>query len=365
MSKHDPVRKRSSRNGKTVLVIDFTFRDKAGAKRRYRKDAAAQTRTGARAEAARLMENAARHGTPEPLSEVPTFQAFVEKAYRPLYMPRLRPATRLRYEDLFRQGVMRAFGRHRLSEVDRVRLHAYAAELAERGVQPRGPCNLVRSVLHAAVDAGVLEGMPKLPSFPPSPKLPDAPSVEYVTELVASAAGWVKVAVALAAYAGMRQGEVRALRVGDVRFDTEQIFIRQAFSAEKVLTPKGRRERVVPLIPELAEVLRPAVQDKLPGAFVLTNGRGRVPHRQSVLTAIKRAQSRAGLPPRSHHSLRHFFGSGLLRNGVSVELVRQLLGHANLSTTARYLHAVSDASTNAAIAKLTGNGLATPAGSKR
>lgn len=369
MGKHDPVRKRASRNGKSVLVIDFTFRDKTGGKRRYRRDATAQTKGGARAEAERLIDLAARHGSPEPMAEVPTFQTFVEKVYRPLYMPRLRPATKLRYEDMFRQGVMRAFGRHRLSGIDRMSLHSYAAELINRGVQPRPHCNLVRSVLRAAVDAGALETMPKLPAFPPSPKLPDAPSIDYVTALLAEAEGWVKVAVALAAFAGMRQGEVRGLRVGDVRFDESRIVVRRAFSADQLMGPKGRlgqeRERVVPMIPELAEVLRQAVKDKLPTAFVVTNGRGQVPRRQHVLTAIKRAQRRAGLPPRSHHSLRHFFGSGLLRNGVSVEQVRVLLGHANLSTTARYLHAVTDASTSAAISRLAGNSLATPAGPSR
>lgn len=207
----------------------------------------------------------------------------------------------------------------------------------------------------------VLPAMPELPKFPPSDKLRDAPSREYVAKLMAASNDWVKVAVALTAYAGLRQGEVRALAVGDVRFDRQEILVRRAFSEGEILKPKGRRgherERVVPMIPELAEVLRAAVKDKLPTAFVLTNADGNVPKRQHVFTAVRAAEKRAGLELRSHHSLRHYFGSGLLHAGVSVETVRVLLGHANLTTTARYVHAVFDRTTTAAMSRLVGSGV--------
>lgn len=258
---------------------------------------------------------------------------------------------------------MDEFGGRALDAIDYMAVQAYAAKLLNRHVQPRGPCNLVRSVVRAAVTAGVLRAMPNLPTFPQSPKLPDAPSPEHVAALVAAVKDWVKVAAACTAYAGMRQAEVRALAVGDVRFDTSEIVIRRAFSENEILKPKGRRgqerERVVPLIPELAEVLRVAVRNKLPGAFVLTNRKGKVPTRQAVLTAIKRGEERAGLQARSHHSLRHYFGTGLLRAGVSIETVRVLLGHADLATTARYVHATIDESTSAAISRLVGNKLET------
>ncbi|MDQ2643504.1 MAG: site-specific integrase [Myxococcota bacterium] len=362
MSKQDPL-KRVVRNGKPVLVIDFSYVDKNGRRRRYRREASVQTRTAARAEAERLMDRAARTGTTAETSAVPSFASFVETVFRPICMPQYRPATNRRYEDLFRQGVMAQFGGKRLDDIDFLALQTHASKLLNRGVQPRGACNLVRSVLRAAVRMRVLPAMPELPTFPPSEKLLDAPSREYVAALVNAAEDWVKVAAALTAYAGLRQGEVRALAVGDVRFDTNEIFVRRAFSEGAILKPKGRRgrerERVVPMIPELAEVVRQAVADKLPTAFVLTNRAGKVPNRQQVLTGIKAAQKRAALESRSHHALRHYFGTGLLHAGVSVETVRVLLGHTNLSTTARYVHAVFDGSTSAAMSRLAGNSVVT------
>lgn len=363
MSKRDPI-KRTERNGKPVLVIDFLYSDKNGRQKRYRRDAAVQAMGAARAEASRLIELAARTGSPVAETGVPTFKAFVDAVFRPVCMPQYRPATSRRYEDLFRQNVLAEFGRSQLDGIDYMVLQAFASKLLARGVQPRGACNLVRSVLRAAVNAGVLDAMPRLPTFPPSKKLPDAPSPEYVATLVAAAKGWVRVAVALTAYAGLRPGEVRALTVGDVRFEKGEVLVRQAFSENVVTKPKGRRgherERAVPLSHELAEALRPAVADKLPKAFVVTNARGKPVGRQKMLAAIKAAEARAGLPPRSHHSLRHYFGSGLLHHGVSVEAVRVLLGHSNLATTARYVHARFDAGTSAAMSSLAGNRLATP-----
>src|SRR5688572_10450582 len=159
MGNSDPL-KRIVRNGKPVLVIDFTYRDRNGRRKRYKRDASVQSRTAARAEAARLKELAARTGSPIAESVVPTFQAFVDEVFRPICMPQYRPATNRRYEDLFKQGVMAAFGRRKLDSIVFLALQSHATKLLNRRVQPRGACNLVRSVLRAAVKMRVLPGMP-------------------------------------------------------------------------------------------------------------------------------------------------------------------------------------------------------------
>jgi len=51
------------------------------------------------------------------------------------------------------------------------------------------------------------------------------------------------------------------------------------------------------------------------------------------------------------HRLRHSFGTRLLHAGVDIETVRDLMGHADISTTARYL-STTDPRKRAAVAAL-------------
>ncbi len=358
MSRRSPVR-RDTRAGKARLIIDFFYVDSNGKKRRYRRDAHAQTMTAARAEADRLIDLVARTGSPVATGTTPTFAAFVDDVFRPIIMPRMRAGTRQRYEALFRQHVLAGFGRKRLDEIDWLALQRFAAQLRAHGVDPRGAGNLVRSVIRSAVEAGVVKGFPRLPSFPQSPKLPEAPGVDEVSSVMAVAKGWLRPAVALSVYGGLRSAEVRGLQVGDVDFAAGCLWVRRAFSADELGPPKTGKQRAIPMAPELAEALKPAVRSKLPQAHVVTTRNGTVPSRQALLMALNRAQDRAGLPRRSFHLLRHFFCSRLLQVGANIEAVRRLAGHEMLSTTARYVHAVS-ADMSAAIDRLSGNRRETP-----
>ncbi len=326
--------------------------DKNGKRRRFRREATVQTKTAANAEADRLMAFAARTGSleAEPEVTVPTFASFVDAMYRPVFMARLRAGTRERYEGILKQGVLDHFARTPLDRIGAAEVLAYAAELRKRprkrrlgdkrrGIDPRGHVNFIKSVLRAAVTSKMLERMPELPNFAEPAKLPAAPSAEHVAGLLDGAPGWLRTACALQALGGLRQGEVRALQVGDVDFEGNLIRVCRAFSADEIGPPKGNRDRVVPMIPELAAILRESVRDKLPRAFVVTDEHGRPVRRQDMLARLKAFEKKAGLEAWWCHALRHYFCSALTRGGANIESIRVLAGHANLHTTQRYVHA--------------------------
>ena len=59
---------------------------------------------------------------------------------------------------------------------------------------------------------------------------------------------------------------------------------------------------------------------------------------QDVKTAFLKALKRAGLPRCRFHDLRHTFATRLVLAGVDLATVKELMGHATISTTMRYAH---------------------------
>jgi hypothetical protein len=64
-----------------------------------------------------------------------------------------------------------------------------------------------------------------------------------------------------------------------------RILVRRALSEGEMMTPKSGHERIVPLAPELADVLVGALRDKLPTVRVVVNAFGRTPGRTHVLSS--------------------------------------------------------------------------------
>ena len=76
-------------------------------------------------------------------------------------------------------------------------------------------------------------------------------------------------------------------------------------------------------------------------------------NRDRVIKAIRGAQRVVGLPQSGVHILRHTFCSHLAMKGAPARAIQELAGHADLSTTQRYMH-LSPAATEEAIRLLDG-----------
>lgn len=342
--------RRVIRGGKPRLLIDFRFTNTEGVRVRCKRDAAVQTFAAAHAEAKRLMALAAQTGAveqapakvAEPPRETLTFEEFVVGPFERLFMPSYRPATATRYRGLLRQSIMARFRSKRLDQIGIGDIREYAAEIQRKGHQTKPFIAYLRTILRAAVDSGHLD---KLPDFPAglmrsSHKLPDAPSATEIAAMLV-APGWLGLAIALAAMAGMRMGEVRGLEVRDVDLEGRRILVRRALSEDVSLTTKSGRERVVPLVPELETRLLEAMKNKLPRARVVVAPDGETPRRQELLYLFWKFLKKQGLRRWSFHSLRHHFISELVRRGASLEAVRVLAGHSKLEMTQRYCHATA------------------------
>ena len=151
--------------------------------------------------------------------------------------------------------------------------------------------------------------------------------------------------VRLAAYTGLRRGELMALRWRDVDLARRKLIVSRAVSANiEASSTKSRRAREVPLPDQAADVLkRLASRDEFTGSddYVFTNRLGRRLDGSALRRRFERARNAAGLRPLRFHDLRHTYGSLLVAGGVDLASVKAAMGHSRITTTERYLHARS------------------------
>jgi integrase len=148
--------------------------------------------------------------------------------------------------------------------------------------------------------------------------------------------------IRVAAYAGLRQGELLALRWRDVDFAGSALTVARAMSAGVESSTKSGHVRRVPLADQAAAALdRLSRRDHFtaPGELVFCNLLGRSLDGSALRRRYRRAQVAADVRPLRFHDLRHTFGSLLAARGVDVVTIQKAMGHSALSTTSRYLHA--------------------------
>jgi len=328
---------------KPKWLIDFRYTNTHGKSVRYRKLADFQTKGGADAQEKRLLLHIAQHGEPyEEHGECMTFGEFVDKHWWKWSETRYKPTTQRSYASVIKRDALPFLGEMRIDEITTSTMEAYVREYRSRGVVGNHKLIALAAVLRYAERVGVIQCAPKLPKLGRKRcRLPDCPDTAESKEILAVTTGWLHTAVALAVLAGLRTGEIRALRVMDVDFVHKRLLIRHAMSQRVMMSTKTDRERSIPIAQDLIPILREACQGKTDRDWVVTSSRG--PLLQSTLyDQFRIVLARNGLRPRSVHSLRHAFCSMLLDRGASIELVRTVAGHSDIATTGVYLHARAD-----------------------
>jgi integrase len=153
--------------------------------------------------------------------------------------------------------------------------------------------------------------------------------------------------IVVAAFSGLRLGELLALRWRDIRWSESAITVSGSYTQGIGTTStKSRKARSVPLADQVGAVLAKLSERKeFVGqsdlVFVNENGFHVDPTtiRKRYRKALARAQKTdREIPSLRFHDLRHTFGSLLARSGVPVLDIQTYLGHANLRTTQIYLH---------------------------
>lgn len=182
----------------------------------------------------------------------------------------------------------------------------------------------------------------KLPVIKRSRKLPVVLSKEEMTAMMnIPKLLRHRVMIALLYGCGLRCGEVRNIKVSDIDLDRAVLHVRQG---------KGKKDRYMPLGNNLPMILKNYLKVQKPQNWLFPGKRWVNNTRffsvvepqygyRSIQWAIKRAAQVAGIcKPINVHSLRHTYATHLLEDGVNILTIKELMGHAHISTTMIYLH---------------------------
>lgn len=134
---------------------------------------------------------------------------------------------------------------------------------------------------------------------------------------------------------GLRRSEGEALNTRDIHFKEQLLYVRSG---------KGAKRRAVPMPMQVATDLENYYRQQRihqvarndESAFMLNKTGGRM-RGQGYQNILKELTGRTGLPEEiTLHHLRHSIATHLLANGMTIELLRQFLGHSHLETTQIY-----------------------------
>jgi integrase/recombinase XerD len=222
-------------------------------------------------------------------------------------------------------------------------LRRFQLHLVEAGVSPitlNATITAVKFLFQVTLDRPHVAS--KLRRVRVEQKLPVILSREEVARLIESAANLkMKTALTLAYGAGLRAGEVVALKTVDV--DSGRMVLR-------VEQGKGRKDRYAILSPLMLERLRAwwryaRSQNQVIDGGWLFPGQDRVnPMTTRQLNrGIHEAARAAGLGKRiSMHGLRHAFATHLLEQKEDIRVIQVLLGHKKIDTTTVYTHVATE-----------------------
>jgi site-specific recombinase XerD len=161
-----------------------------------------------------------------------------------------------------------------------------------------------------------------------------------VAQLFESFRTWRDLAIAaLMLFSGLRSREVLTLELKDVDLLSEEVRV----------TGKGDRDRVLPLAPYVRWALRSYLERERPqsrSAALFLNlkgpGRGRQMTPVGLRELFRYHRRRSGVRAANPHRLRHTFATDMVREGMSLPVLKRLLGHSSIEMTLRYVNLSSE-----------------------
>ena len=268
-----------------------------------------------------------------------------------------KPSALRSYAEALNTKVIPELGKLRLSAVDRVCVQDLVDRLVARGLAPSTVRNSVlplRAIFRRAVARSEVVQNPTLGLALPAVRggRERVARPQEARALIAALPAGDRAVWASALYAGLRRGELQALRWPDVDLDQGVICVERSFDHKAgPIEPKSRAgRRRVPLVKLLgAELLAHRLWQGT-GGEGLVLGAGQKAFASAA--TVRRASAiweRAGLSPIGLHECRHTYAAFMIAAGVNAKALSRYMGHSSITVTLdRYGHLMPGSEAEAA-----------------
>ncbi len=353
------IRVRTYRRGGYEVDIRFTWPDGAPFRARFRSPVtgrSASQRWGEAREMVLLRAGQPAVASPYNTKEVPTlaefWPRFIDGHCR---ANRHKPSGIEGKESVYRVHLGPRFGSRRLDSLRNEDIQTLKADMATKGAKTvNNVLTALSKCLKVAVEWDVMERVPcTVRLLKVSASVPGWYEILEYKRLVEAAQkidARIHIMVLLAGSAGMRRGEIMAVKWSDLDLRRRLIQVQRSIWEGHETVPKGGKGRVVDMTSSLTDAL--VKHRHLRGDRVLYADDGQELTNKIVRSWLSRAQRAAGIEVTGAiHRLRHTFCSMLAAEGAPPLAIQELAGHSHITTTMKYMH-LSPTTRGAAIALL-------------
>jgi integrase len=255
-----------------------------------------------------------------------------------------KPSTLRGYRRALAERILPVLGSRRLNAITTLDLQTLVDRWLEEGQAPSTIRNSLKPLQAIYRRARSREGVPVNPTHDLELPTPDPGEIEIVTpEIAARLVDTLPIGDrptwATALYAGLRYGELRALRWRAVDLNAATISVHESWDPlEGSIDPKTRTSRrTTPMPSVLRELLfecRERRGEAADDALVFADHDGMPFHAASLYRRADRAWSKAGLPGRLRlHQARHTYASFMIAAGVNAKALSVFMGHSSIKVT--------------------------------
>ncbi len=262
--------------------------------------------------------------------------------------------TRGRKGTVIRLHILLKLGSLEIGEITTPRVRRWRAELLESGLGEPSVVKayqILRAMMNTAVDDGLVQRNPCRIKGAGVTKSPERPvlTVDEVLAVADAIEGRYRVMVLLAAFTGLRFGELAGLQRRDIEVEKRFVRVQRAVAEPnsgklEIKAPKseaGVRTVSFPasLVPELEEHLRIFGEDGRTGHLFVGPKGGRL-RRNNFHSVWTNALAKAGVTGVHFHDLRHTGNTLAATGGATTRELMHRMGHSTVRAAMIYQHLV-------------------------